>query len=561
MLFFIMPEASGEKWALLDKSMNRKYIPLLVFAIFWVITLTFYFKTAGAGFVTDEIGWLQNYQSTGWWGILNAFSDKSPHYVYHLFGFSLWKLFGFNGYAWMLFFISSHALVATLSFTFFKKLFSKTKISSPAFVAFGGGLIFLLSPYHTEPVVWYACVHYLICAVFVLLALEAYLKYNETPQQVFMGLFYLFAFLSAFTLEISFSLPLIVTMLILFFPFGNTDAVKGKQMLLFVVPSMLMVVFYFAVTKILRGNFAGHYGAATHFNMDIHLLMGNLAKYTAKVFALTQFLSYEKRNALYTLFEKEKFAFLLAMLLSFTAIVFVVGQKPLSKKLAVIGILFSMFVLALLPILNLYFSFIVNVEGDRFTYFASVFAGQLVAFSLVSLLNVFGWIPIGLFLFFSGKNLQINTESWQHNRDINFSLCEKFRWYEAPHIYLLNIPDNFNGTYMFRSFAPDNSFAETLALKNSKDVEGKITEIFEYNMTQPDDSVYVEKISDTELKVSFAQSGNWWWSKGIGGSNYVTESYEARIDGGSYYIVFKNKIAGAVYLYQCGDEWRDVKEF
>jgi len=541
--------------------MNRKYIPLLVFATFWVISFAVYFKTAGAGFVTDEIGWLQNYQSAGWQGIFNAFSDNSPHYIYHFFGFGLWTLFGFNGYAWMLFFVSLHALVATLSFAIFKELFSKAEISSPTPTAFGGSLIFLLSPYHTEPMVWYACVHYLVCAVFVLLALKAYLEYNETQKRIFVGLFYLFAFLSAFTLEISFSLPLLVAVLILFFPFDNTGAVKGKQMLLFVVPSLLMVVFYFAVTKILRGNFAGHYGAATHFNMDIQLLMSNLAKYTVKIFAFTQFLSYEKRNVLYLLFEKEKFAFLLAIFLCLVAVVFVVRQKQLPKKLTIIGILFSMFVLALLPILNLYFSSIVNVEGDRFSYFASVFAGQLVAFSLMSLLNGFGWIPIALFLFFSVKYLQINTESWQHNRDINFSLCEKFRWYDAPHIYLLNVPDNFNGTYMFRSFAPDNSFAETLALKYGKDVESKTTEIFEYNMTQSQDSVWVEKISDTELKVSFAQSGNWWWSKGIGGSNYATENYETRIDGGSYFITFKKKIAGAVYLYQCGGEWLEVKGF
>ncbi len=536
---------------------------LAVFLFFFTVALLVYYCTAGGGFVTDEIGWLQNYQATGWKGTFNAFNDKSPHYVYHLVGFTLWKMFGLHGKGWMVFFVLLHALNATLSFIVFKKLLAKAEVSSPQLIALAGSLLFLLSPYQTEPLVWYACVHYLVCAALVLLAINAFVEYNESEERKQVLVFYTTAFLAAFTLEISFSLPFIIASLILFFPFGKTNSEKTKQFMLFVLPSIVLVLLYFLITKLLRGNFAGHYGAATHFNMDIQLLMGNLAKYSAKVFALTQFLEYDKRNTLYVFFEQEKFAFLLAAFFCLTATIFVVKYKQLSKKLVVLALLFAMFVFALLPILNLYFSSIVNVEGDRFTYFASVFAGQMVAFSLVSLLGVWGWAPVAVFLFFNTKYLLVNTASWHHNRNLNFSLCEKFRWYNAPHIYLLNLPDNINGTYMFRSFAPDNSFAETLALRYGKDVENKTTEILEYNMNQPTDGVRVEKVSDNELKVVFTGAGNWWWAKGIGGGSYTTDNYEAKIDewGVGYSVVFKNKTPDAVYLYQQGDEWKQVEDF
>lgn len=543
--------------------MNKKKFPFLVFAGMLPLSLLVYFKTAGGGFVTDQIGWLQNYQATGWKGILNAFNDKSPHYVYHIFGFSLWKIFGLHGKGWMLFFVSLHALNATFGFIVFKKLFTKAEVSSPQIIAMAGALLFLLSPYQTEPLVWYACVHYLVCTLLVLVAINAFVSYNENEERKELFVFYISAFLAAFTLEISFSLPFIIASLILFFPFGKSKTQKGKQLLFFVAPSVALVLFYFLTTKLLRGNFAGHYGAATHFNTDIQLLMSNLAKYTAKVFTLSQFWEYAKRNALYTFFEQEKFAFLFATFLCLAAMVFVVRHKHLSKKIVVAALLFAMFVFALLPILNLYFSSIVNVEGDRFTYFASLFAAQLAAFSLVSLFGILGWVTVAVFLFFNVKFLFVNTASWHHNRNLNFSLCEKFRWYDATHIYFLNLPDNINGTYMFRSFEPDNSFAETLALRYGKNIETKTTEILEYNMNQATDGVRVEIVSDNELKVVFTGAGNWWWWKGIGGSSYSTDNYEVKIDewGVGYSLVFKNKTPGAVYLYQQGDEWKQVEGF
>ena len=116
---------------------------------------------------------------------------------------------------------------------------------------------------------------------------------------------------------------------------------------------------------------------------------------------------------------------------------------------------------------------------------------------------------------------------------------------------------------MFRASAPDNFFARTIALKTGKDFEKKVSEILEYNMMTLSDSVTVEKISDSELKVTFAQWGNWWWSNGIGASDYSTPEYDVKIDewSHSYLLSFKNKPANAVYLYQCGEHWRELKEF
>src|SRR3954471_24691013 len=96
---------------------------LSAFVCFWTISFIFYFRTAGAGFAGDTIGWIQLHEQTGWRGIFHAFGDKSLHYVYHFLFFTLWKSFGLNGYAWMIVFVTLHAAIGTVSFNIFNILF------------------------------------------------------------------------------------------------------------------------------------------------------------------------------------------------------------------------------------------------------------------------------------------------------------------------------------------------------------------------------------------------------------------------------------------------------
>jgi hypothetical protein len=542
--------------------MKFKQPEFLVFILFFVVALCVYYATAGAGFITDQIGWFETYRSMGWKGIFNAFGDRSLHFIYHLLGYSLWRLFGFNGTGWMCSFVFLHSLVGTLSFHLFRKLFQKIVPAKASVISFVGALLFMLSPYQTEVLVWYACVHYLLCAALVLLALISFVGYLKTGKNKNIFYFYLFFGVAVFTLEISFSLPLILAGFILLFPlkhFAVQD--KLKLFLLFVLPSLLVVAAYFVLSKMLRGSFAGHYGVSTHFNFNIALLTANLLKHTAKIFLLSQFWPHEKREALYLLFQSKVLLFMAAGSLAALAVVFL--YRRLSVSFRAVIFLTLCFALALAPILNLYFTSIVNVEGDRFSYLASVFAAQLVSFLVLSLFNHVGWVILFVYLFFNCQFLKTNTESWKNNCTVRKSLLQNFQHVNAPHIFILNLPDNYKGTYMFRTFAPDNSFAETYKLMYGKDFEQRTTQVLSYNMISLTDSVTVEKISDNELKVTFAQWGNWWWTAGKGADSYSTEMYSVLIDewSHSYNIQFKTKIPGAVYLYQCGGEWRQVVNF
>jgi len=534
-----------------------------VFLLFFSILLWLYHGTFGAGLVTDQIGWLMTYEEYGWRGLLCAFNDKSLHLVYHWLGFGLWKMFGWNGVGWGICFVALHALVATLGFNFFRQLFFVLKVAKPTLIALLGSLVFLLSPYHTEPLVWYACVHYLFCGAILLLALQQFLHYTQNHRTLFVVGFYALYTLAVFTLEISFTLPLILGGLILLLPETETHRNRVHLLLTFVLPSLMIVALYFFLNFLLRGNAAGHYGAATHFNFSIPLLMSNLSKYTFKIFGFTQFLPYEKRQLLYHFFEQPTYAYLLFGALLSIAVFTLWKLGRLPKYLRVLIFLVAGFVLALAPIVNLFFSSIVNVEGDRLSYWSSVFSSQLVSFALLSLLSYVGIAVVAVYLFFSLQFLSLNTQAWAMNKAVQQGLLQSFSAENTGHIYLLNLPDNYNGTYMYRSFAPDNSFAETLWLRHQKDIRHKVTQVLAYNMTQQTDGVSVNRINEKTLQVTFNQWGNWWWQDGIGAANYNTEDYTVVIDewSHSYTITFREKKPNAVYLYQIGDRWEKVVDF
>lgn len=537
----------------------KKQVALYLF--FFIVVLFLYAPTLGAGLVTDQIGWLQTYKAMGWRGIFTAFTDKSIHYVYHLVAYGMWAAFGTHAYAWGLVFVGLHALAATLVFSFFSQLLKPIANATP--IAFIGSLLFATSPYQTEPLVWYACVHYLVCVCLMLAALISFVRYISTNSRGHIAAFYTCYILAVFSLEISFTLPIILALLILLYPF-TTSVNRQRLLCIYVLPSLLVVAFYFVLNKTMRGSFAGHYGAAAHFNVDLNLLMGNLSKYVAKLFLWFQFVPYPKRSAVYAIFEKTKYAYLLIALLTTISAAYLLWRKKLPASVNIMLLLLVCLVLALAPILNLYFSYITNIEGDRFTYWASVFAYIIIAlFALVSMRHI-GILICLLLLGLNIYTLRQNIQAWHSVKQVSCGLLKSFEYYNAPRVYLLNIPDNYSGAYMFRSFAPDNAFGETLDIINGTDtLEPKLETVLHYNMQQPTDGVLVEKLDSNKLKVTFAQWGNWWWRGGVGANSYSTDNYQVEIDEWShaYTLTLYHKQKGAVYLYQQGNNWYKVEGF
>ncbi|MDX1406543.1 MAG: hypothetical protein R3330_00370, partial [Saprospiraceae bacterium] len=95
-------------------------------------------------------------------------------------------------------------------------------------------------------------------------------------------------------------------------------------------------------------------------------------------------------------------------------------------------------------------------------------------------------------------------------------------------------------------------------LLNGAPVQGKLYDIYQYNMATPQDGVTAVHVNDSTYQATFNQWGNWWWRNGIGGTPYETEKYVTRIDGQSFTVTFKDKAADAVVIYFDGQGWQEL---
>jgi len=105
------------------------------------------------------------------------------------------------------------------------------------------------------------------------------------------------------------------------------------------------------------------------------------------------------------------------------------------------------------------------------------------------------------------------------------------------------------------------AFTENIRRERGVDLSGRTTEVLKYNMMETTDSVSVEVVSDTSLRVTLSEWGRWFWRFGAGAMNYETEDYKVETDGHSYLLTFKKKPPDAVYIYQSAGHWSQVKGF
>ena len=173
------------------------------------------------------------------------------------------------------------------------------------------------------------------------------------------------------------------------------------------------------------------------------------------------------------------------------------------------------------------------------------------------------FIIILLFSVISVFLLNRNLTSWKNAGIIQNALEKNFNWEDADRLFILNIPDNFNGAYLYRDNGSSSKFKSALTFKQKENIQGDFFEILQYNMTALDNTVTTEIIDSTTLKVTFDQWGNWWWRGGIGASDYENDLYKVDIDEWShaYIITFKQKRPEDIFIYQTGNSWQQVKGF
>jgi hypothetical protein len=530
--------------------------PAAVFALLAVAVHLFYYRTWDAGFVTDFIGLQWRVEDKPIWGFLNCFGFPAMQQVLLFILHVFYNLFRTQGLPWYLLFSSLHILNAFLLYGLVKNLASRFKVSRPQGVAVAAALLFALSPYHTEVLVWRVCLSYLLSGFFILMTLRSALLWMDEGRTKRLWLAHIMFALALFTFELALAIP-IISLLLIWLIGGKPHEVK-KRLLALSGPQWALTGLYFLLNKIVLGAWVGHYGESVHLRFPLQEMAANFWRYTAKLGLFGRYLDLPVKQAIFGKLDQPGWIIALSIALAGGLLWWALrGQKRGTSRLSVFMIL--SYVAAILPVLNLYFNNLMRIDGDRYAYVPSLFFFAFLAIAVFSLHRVLAGIFLVVFLGFSVRFLIKTNERWEQSAQLYYSLLDDYRWQDKEHVFLLNLPDNYQGAPMFRDHSLSNrALADALHYMGRKTPAGTIYEVAQYNLAAPEDGVSVQSDSVGVLAVQFLQSGNWWWRGGIGATAYAKPAYRFEPGDGRYRLYLDAIPPGAVFILQKGARWEEV---
>ena len=425
-------------------------------------------------------------------------------------------------------------------------------------MAFVAGLLFLLSPYQAEPVIWKVCIHYLLIGTLTITSLYYYTRYLE--ERVLKDLcLSLASFLpSLFLLEMSFATPLIIGAYSVLW-LMKQDRPKLGQALVPVLPYFAFLGSYLLLTRLAIGSFIGHYGSEEHLSFPVEKIIGDAFMYLLKYTGFTRYWDFQVKEALYSSAIDAPWAYVFGGLLIGFVILALLKFKRLdaSKKLSFVLVI--LFFTALLPIINLYVAYQQWVEGDRYGYLASMFFYASISVLILGFRWKWKYALLILFAVAELFTLLQTTRAMGSAGMVSRSLVEDFRWWGRDHVMVLAIGDNYKGSFIYQVYGDQSTFGEAVALMRSE-FRGQMDHVLLFNMNDKTDGVNARWIDERTIEVAFNRWGSWWWKDGLGAGDFETDTYQVTIDGHRYRLKFKvPPKPNTAIIYQDGMRWRELE--
>lgn len=529
----------------------------VLFFVYALITLFLYRNTYNAGLVFDFNGWALKYEQGNFIDALKCFGYPGLHQVEQVTFYTLYKLFGFNGKLWYVLFSVLHALVAGQGYLLIKSLLSNSKNNKEG-IAFFASLLFLINPLTSDVVVSKVTIHYLLSALFIFSCLRFYLKYEANKRNKNLIFSLLFFVLALFSLEIAYAVPIAVLFIYLI---QNNFKFQFKTFKTPVVYFVILISFLF-LHKVVIGSFIGHYGADTHTKFDLAQLTANLFGYVSGYLFFYDFWSFNLKNKTYDLVYN--FWYLIAFIVVLVGIVIALSKIYLNTFIKNVLVNLGLFIIFLLPILNLFLVRLYPNEADRYGYLASIFIYALLSYTIYHFLSK--KIAVSLLTFFAFISIWFtvgNIKNYELSGDITHNLMNDFRWQDKSKIYILVQPENVNGVRMFTSVTDNFSeYTLSLFLEKGVDVREKTELIYEMNVNKIEDSIKLNVLSPTHLHVEIGDWGTWFWKYHNGATSFSSQDYYTEVsnDGLAFDVHFKKPLnANEVVIYYSKGKWTEVK--
>lgn len=283
--------------------------PYILFFVFWLLLFVLYLPTAQAGFVADFTGWLNEINTQSFWVYINRsnFVVNSLYQFTQFTTYIIYRVIGANAWAWHIVHISLQALNAYLWFLLCYRIFTDSGIKNAKAIALAGVLLFCVSPYLTEVIVWEPSFHYLQGFLLILVILLQVQKFHYAPKikyAIAAGILFL---LSTYSLEIFYLTPVFTITLALYYRFAldYNKVVFKKILTLFFLPQLLLFLAHLGVYHLVYGEWLPHLKDQAMRHSWAYYL-SKPAKYIFQVVLLGRYFPQNLKFKIYDIFESKK---------------------------------------------------------------------------------------------------------------------------------------------------------------------------------------------------------------------------------------------------------------
>ncbi|OFX17345.1 MAG: hypothetical protein A2033_16685 [Bacteroidetes bacterium GWA2_31_9] len=440
---------------------SKKHFSLFFFLSLFLFILLLYYPSLNIFFFSDDFFWIQQYLNKGILDIKNNFEDDFFLPFSHILQILEINIFGINP---TLIHLLNYAILLLSGYFIYKNLiilFSHFSFENKNSIAIYSSLFFIVSPYNTEVINWFTAQSYMFSSLFFLISFYFYIKFKISQKSNFLIVSLIILLLSFLSKEIS------VFNILFFFGFEflifkNELKNKIKVCIYLILP----FIIYFTLRVWLLKGFIGGYGVSTHMNFSLSLLFHNFVSYNAKFLLLYRYLFPVLKNFV----NDPDFitnATIVIFIFSLFIIFYIFKIKQYSFKTPIIKIsifTYILFIISLIPVINLETSFLQNIQSDRYGYFPSIifFTFLVIGIHLIFHNLIKHIIIIFILIVFSFFTYNTNI-TWKHANEISESFSNQIVNNinkGENNILILNIPDNYDGVYLFR-----NSLTDCIKLK------------------------------------------------------------------------------------------------
>lgn len=508
----------------------QKY-PIAIWLIFIGITSTIYYGTQDIVLNDDAFQFFSEFKKEGWGGFYQNYGFSSLYYFTHFFNLLFYHLFGLNNVCWLILLIVLHATNAYLIHCLFNAFYLQHRISNAFLISLAGAILFLISPAQSENVTWVATLHYGLSLLFFLLIGLNIIRGEKEFSSTRILLLLFFYSLSLLTMEFALIFPFCWFLMQMKFSI-QTTTIKNKKLWL---GFLLLIPVYFITTKFIKGHFIPHYSTEHLENHTPIQYITNYTNYASKHLFLSHF--YPSSVRYYNIINHW---FSLLIIWSFILWLFYRYTKKKASRAFVLLKLFVLSVFMLMPVINMYFNIIHQYENNRLGYYFSIALFQLTTFILFESLHIVRFIGfliiIILNLYFSYKtttDAKIAGHIFKH-------CLETFPDLPKKNIYLINMPNNYKGFYLFR-----DTWRLSSALDFFYQKQFNFNQIASTNLLNKNDSFYCIIESDSVLRAGHNNPGDYFMKGPYGAYDREDSAYSFDVDEWlmNYEVRFKKPLS------------------